>query len=235
MGGGPTGAAVLIDGREIDLDERQPFVFGRAEADDIVGLDATDMGISASAGSVEFEWDLWWVVNRSTKRRLLIEAAPGTRPVELAPGQRQVLSSARTTVLVPGAIYTHRVEVCLPVAAVAALRVQTAGGGDTITAGDVTLSERDRQAVVALFAGYLRAFPRHDPHPVSYQQAAEVLGPPWTRTTVRKQIERLKARLARAGVYVDGVHSNEQLADHLLSVGLLSPVDLDVLAEAGGP
>ena len=68
-----TRAAVVIDGERFSASYSSPLVFGRADAEGIVGLDATDMGISAVAGSVELAWGVWWVVNQSTKRALLIE------------------------------------------------------------------------------------------------------------------------------------------------------------------
>ncbi len=82
-----------------------------------------------------------------------------------------------------------------------------------------------------MFSGYLETFPRRTTRPRTYQQAAELLGPPWTAVTVRKQIERLKERAARAGLYFEGQHANYDLADHLVANGLLVPDDL---ARLGG-
>ena len=45
-------AAVLLDGKRIGLTSAQPFVFGRADAHGVVGLDPGDMGISSVAGSI---------------------------------------------------------------------------------------------------------------------------------------------------------------------------------------
>ena len=77
-----------------------------------------------------------------------------------------------------------------------------------------------------MFAGYLETFPHRSAHPRTYQQAADVLGPPWTSVTVRKQIERLKERCPRADLYFEGPHANYELADHLVTNGLLIPTDL---------
>jgi hypothetical protein len=41
----------------------------------------------------------------------------------------------------------------------------------------VTLSERERDALVALCAGYLESFPRRREHPNSYEQAAAAARP----------------------------------------------------------
>jgi len=220
-------AAVIIGDEEFAVSAERPLVFGRADADDVVGLDPNDMGISAVAGSVEKAWGLWWVVNRSAKRRLLLDIGEGGLPQQLGCGQRHAISVAHLSILVPGVIYTHRLDVVVPITDL----VRDAGrlSSGTIT-GEVGLSERDRDAVVALLSGYLEAFPRRQARPRTYQQAAELLGPPWTRTTVRKQIERLKQRLAGLGVYFEGPQANFDLADHLIGNGLLCPADLDRLS-----
>jgi hypothetical protein len=101
----------------------------------------------------------------------------------------------------------------------------------TLIAGDMRLSERDKDVLAAMFSGYLESFPRRTMRPRTYKQTAELLGPPWTAVTVRKQIERLKDRAARADVYFEGPHANYDLADHLVANGLLVPDDL---ARLGG-
>ncbi|HVE46858.1 MAG TPA: hypothetical protein VNA57_08960 [Acidimicrobiales bacterium] len=128
--------------------------------------------------------------------------------------------------LVPGAVYTHRIEVIVPDDVVSAMRVEPAVPTGTITLGDARLSEKDRDALAAVCRGYLRSFPRRNPHPLTYQEAAEMLGPPWTRITVRKQIERIKERLARNGLYFEGPHANHDLAEHVIDNELLSVEDL---------
>ena len=88
----PLAPAVVLAGETFSLSPDQPFVFGRADTDDIVGLDANDMGISAEAGSVECAWGLWWVVNRSRKRRLLLDDDGGGVPQRLDSGHRHAIS-----------------------------------------------------------------------------------------------------------------------------------------------
>lgn len=218
------GAAVLVGDEEFPLDDGQPFFFGRADAAGVVGLDANDMGISALAGSIEWAWGLWWVLNRSAKRPLLLDMGDGSPPLRLPPGGRHAVGAARLSVLVPGIVFTHRLEVVLPEAEVTPLDSVRLSSG-TIT-GDLTLTERDHDVLMALFSGYLEVFPRRQARPRTYQQAADLLGPPWTKTAVRKQLERLKERLAAAGTYFDGPQANFDLADHLILNGLLTPDDL---------
>lgn len=219
--------AVLIGSEEFALSPERPFVFGRADAPGVTGLDAKDMGISAIAGSVEAAWGLWWVLNHSRKRRLLLDDGMGGAPQRLDCGHRYAINVCRLGILVPGAIYTHHVEVVLPTSDLACF--QRVGPSSGTIGADTSLSDRDRDVVVALLSGYLDDFPRRQARPRTYQEAAELLGPPWTRTTVRKQIERLKQRLARSGAYFEGPQANYDLADHLIGNGLLSPADLDRL------
>lgn len=219
--------SVLIGSEEFTLSPERPFVFGRADAPGVTGLDAKDMGISAVAGSVEAAWGLWWVLNHSRKRRLLLDDGGGGAPQRLDCGHRYAINVCRLGILVPGAIFTHQLEVVLPASDLACF--QRVGASSGTIGADTSLSDRDRDVVVALLSGYLDNFPRRQARPRTYQEAAELLGPPWTRTTVRKQIERLKGRLARGGVYFEGPQANYDLADHLIGNGLLSPADLDRL------
>jgi hypothetical protein len=209
-------ASVVIAGEEFEASPTAPFVFGRDDGSCVVGLDANDMGISAVAGSVEFAWGVWWIVNQSTKRPLRLEHAEGPGHLELAPGHRFAVTTERVNVLVAGAIYTHVLEVVLPHGYAAALR-----------GGEVSLTERERDALTALFAGYLEPFPRRREHPHTYEKAARLLGTGWTGDRVRKAAERVKARFAaKHSLYFEGPQANYDLAAHLISSGILSGDDL---------
>ena len=221
-----TNVSVLIAGQSYEASPECPVLFGRADDLGVVGLDPRDMGISARAGSIEYSFGVWWVINRSQTRRLFVESSPASSPNRLECGGRHALTTRQPVVLVPGAIYTHRIDVCVPEGFIAALRVDTPVTTGTMTFGELRLSERDREALVAVCCGYLRSFPRHDPHPLSYQDAADLLGAPWTKVTVRKQVERIKERLARKGLFLDGPHANHDLAQHLIDNGLLGIDDL---------
>jgi hypothetical protein len=169
-------ASVVIGGERFTASPERPLVFGRDDGDGVVGLHADDMGISAVAGSLELARGVWWVINQSTKRPLLLEHPGGTTQMRLAPGHRHALTTDRVDVLVPGAIYTHVLEVALPDAYVAGLR----GGGGAFTTGTLTgeavnLSDRERDALTALCAGYLESFPHRREHPNTYEEAARLL------------------------------------------------------------
>ena len=186
------------------------------------------MGISSQAGSVESDRGLWWVVNRSRKRPLLLDIGGGGALQRLVSGHRHAVNCPHLSVLVPGVIYTHRLEVIVPEEQLVTFCHDRPPTG-TIT-GEVHLTENERDAVVALVAGYLEDFPRRQPRPRTYQEAADALGSPWTKTSVRKQIERLKDRLAAHEHYFTGPQANYELADHLVDQGVVTAADLGRLA-----
>ena len=202
----------------------EPFRFGRTDAEGIVGLDPTDMGISALAGAVEHDAGFWWVVNHSRKRPLFVDLGTGPE-LRLDSHHRHAINATPLSVLVRGAILAHRLEVAVPASDLARHVVRGGQSSGTLTS-DLRLSDSDRDALVALFAGYLETFPRRSPHPADYQQAAELLGSPWTKTTVRKRVERIRERLSAVGIYFDGPRARYDLADYLISNGIIGPQDL---------
>jgi hypothetical protein len=227
MAGGSSGVTVRVDGAPFPVTAAEPFVFGRDDAPGVVGLDGDDMGISARAGSVEWAWNVWWVANLSGKRPLLLEIRAGGRPLVIDPGHRHAVTCDRVTVLVPGAIFTHVLEVIVPGSYTRHLRQsgsRTSTG--TLLPDGPPLTDVDYDVLTALCRGYLESFPRRVEVPCSYAEAAAALGGRWTATRVRKRVERIKARFAAAGLYFDGPRANHDLATHLTVNALLTPVDL---------
>ena len=105
-------------------------------------------------------------------------AGPGR--ITLPAGHRHAIMALRVDILVPGAIYTHVIEVGLPAGYSAQLtgavgRLTTG----TLTSAEVSLSERERDALVALCAGYLEPFHHRLEQPRTYADAAELLGGNW--------------------------------------------------------
>ena len=227
-------AEILVGNRSFAARETSPFIFGRRDGADVVGLDPDDMGISSVAGSIEFDVGLWWVFNLFESGRYFWSRAPVHRRFGLTLASGCLFSPRpRRWCWSPGAIYTHRMDVHIAREYASLLKVSTAPTSGTINFGEVELSERDRDALSALLCGYLRPFPFRNARPLSYQQAADLLGDPWTKTTVRKQIERLKERFTRSGLYFQGPRGNDELADHLLSTGVMSQLSLDRLKVNG--
>ncbi|MDP9403873.1 MAG: hypothetical protein M3P85_11245 [Actinomycetota bacterium] len=205
---------MVIAKEEFAVGTEGPFVFGRADAEDVVGLNPNDMGISAGAGSVECDGALWWVVNRSRKRPLLLDDGRGGPLQRLDSGKRHAINVPRLNVLVPGVIYTHRLEVLVSVEDLPRFHHHRPPSG-TLT-GEISLSEHDRDGVVALLSGYLEGFPRREARPQTYQQAADLLGRRGPRQPFASRLSTLRERMAREGVFMEGAHANCDLADCLI-------------------
>ena len=160
-------------------------------------LDPADLGISRLAGSVEHESGVWWLLNRSATRPLTVVDELGIRTV-VAPGRRLALAGP-ISVVVEGSARRHALEVVGQTGPAFGSAVAQPGDAlPTATAHEVVINDADRLALVALFSGYLEPFPRYDPHPRSYADAAAAIGCP--RTTLVKRIEYLRNRLTSAGV-----------------------------------
>lgn len=241
-----TDAVVCVGEDRLTATAEQPLVFGRSDvagaaAGDggamvdtrtrvgaVIGLDPHDMGISARALSVEFEQGVWWLVNLSAKRNLLLDPGYGSALIHLRPGQRHAIAVTPLGVLVPGAIFTHRLDVHVPDTALALHRPSEDGASGTIAGEDLHLTDNDRKALTAVYSPLLRAWPRRGAHPLSYQEAADLLGAPWTGTGVRKHFERVRQRLAGGGTFFDGSHAKDDLGQFLLDNAVLSAADLSL-------
>lgn len=217
-------ARVVVDGHHHRISRHERLVFGRDPQPGVVGLDSTDMGISAIAGSVEFDGNRWIVSNRSLKRPLLIEAPAHQGRLRLACGRSYVLCDPHVIVLVPGLTYTHRVEVDVPAQDLKAGTPTAGEEGATVVVREMC-NEADLDALTALFRGYLESFPRRNCHPLKYKQAAELLGV--SEDALRRRVENFRARLARTGVAdIGGDKALYDLAEFLLDHGVIRPDDL---------
>lgn len=217
-------ATVTIAGREHRATESSPVTFGRAVAPAVVGLDPRDMGISATAGTIEWK-DLWLVVNRSQKRKLYLDEGRGGGPQPLECGQVRAVNVAFLTIEVRGEILIHRIGVAVPESDLPHFSGVFVSTGTLLP--EVRLSAREREVVLALFEGYLRPSPRREPWPRTYRQAADRLGEPWTKDAVRKLVERLKIRLSRTGPPLEGSRANDALAEYLLGLNVIGPDDFE--------
>lgn len=227
-----TEAATVIIGlgnKRVEVREGEELTFGRSQRTTLC-LDPSDLGISRVAGSVESEAGVWWLVNKSTGRPLEVVDDVGIRTV-LPPGRR-IAVTAPITVIVEGAMRRHALTVDLPDGAgegpegpIPSLQVE---GNPTRAASDVSITPADKLALVALFTGYLEPFPRYDPHPKSYADAAARLN--WPRTTLVKRVEYLRTRLTNAGVpNLLGENALQHLAEWALATGLIARADLALL------
>jgi hypothetical protein len=227
-GGPAAGASVTVAGERYELVPGQSFTFGRGTSCDVC-LDATDVGISRLAGSVDCIDRVWFVTNRSSSRPLSAIDVVGFRTV-LAPGRRMVIDG-QLSVIVEGQIRRHELVLVAPGTDDLAAGVpvpDVEDGMPTEVGGGVNYSHEDRQALVALFAGYLQPFPRYDPTPKTYADAAKALG--WPSSTLRKRVEYLRNRLVKAGVpNLQGERAMEALAEHVIATGVITRDDLTLL------
>lgn len=212
----------------------QVLTFGRSSACTIC-LDPVDRGISRLAGSVELEVGAWWLHNRSTSRALAVIDDMGIRSV-IAPGRRVTVHGG-LTVVVEGSVRRHALEVCVHQEEPSPRAAESEPPGGELPTdawGELMINSSDHLALVALFSGYLEPFPRYDPHPKSYADAAAQLG--WPRTTLVKRIEHLRARLTLAGVpNLVGNDALDHLAEWSLTTRVLSRDDLGLIGHHRDP
>jgi hypothetical protein len=230
VAGAASKLTVGLGDRHFEVAEGEELTFGRSHQA-TVRLDSSDLGISRVAGSLKAESGVWWLVNRSTVRPLEIVDDVGIRTV--LPPERRVAVVAPITVIVEGATRRHALTVDMPEHLVEGFGrnsapVVTAEGNPTRAAAEVSMTSADKLALVALFSGYLENFPRYDPHPKSYAEAAARLD--WPRTTLVKRVEYLRTRLTNAGVpNLLGDNALQHLAEWALATGLISRADLALL------
>jgi hypothetical protein len=216
-----TDVTVTVDGVRYPVRPERRLTFGRGQECDI-RLDPTDDGISRLAGSVEFDGCRWSLINRSRTRNFVVVDETRLRKV-VGRGQIHALSG-RVTVLVEGAHGTHALTVDAP-RFVPEDTGTTPAGLPTSMGEGVHITENDRRALVAMFAGYLADPPDYDPHPRSYEAAAARLG--WPRTTLVKRIEYLRTRYKNAGVpNLHGPTALAGLAEHVITAGVVTKADL---------
>lgn len=221
-------ASVSCADQRYEVTNGQVFTFGRSSTCTI-SLDPSDRGISRIAGSLEHDSGSWWLHNRSTSRALVAVDDMGIRSV-VAPGRR-IAVDGHLTVVVEGSARRHALEVIIGSGEESwSLPPGELPTGEPPTAawGEVLINSLDRLALVALFSGYLEPFPRYDPHPKSYADAAALLG--WPRTTLVKRIEHLRTRLTAAGIpNLVGDDALDHLAEWSLITGVLSRNDLALI------
>lgn len=225
------GLIVKASDREYRLEPSHTLTFGR-DALCTICLGSTDTGVSRVAGSIGSDGGTWWIVNRSTSRILQVVDQTGISrpiPVAVASGEpsRRAVDRRCLTVIVAGNVLTHAIDIT----ALGTPAVQTvADSKDPKLTGELpNLSDKQREALVALFSGFLRPFPRYEPHPLSYEAAGQMLGE--TGTAVRRRVESLRRTLIDTGI--PGLQGKEDarpaLAEWVLSMQLVTPEDLDWL------
>lgn len=222
------------DGTERWLSPPQSVVFGRATSDNIVGLDASDKGISSRAGAVTWTRSGWQVVNLSTKRPLFVEV-PGNARFRLDCAQRFAICDRSVDVVVEGRIRRHAITVTSPslpaAGGVLAERdepVDRASEEETDLV-ELDVSRTDFLVLVAMVSPRLARFPHRGEHPLTYEAIARLLGPGFSATGVRRRIDRVREALAAGHVFIEGPQARYELTDHLLEHRIVRPSHLALL------
>ena len=213
------------------LEAGEELTFGRDTRCDVVISDG-DLGVSRVAGVIRHSEGVWWLVNLSATRALHVIDDTGYSiplPVTLAnssPTRRPVFAPGYT-VLLAGEVWTYNFTLAtdhIPSTLTGPLPAQ---GQPTKTGGGVMLTDKRKEALVALVSGYLVPYPRYNPRPLSYAEAAAVAGLD-QGSTVRRRIEDLRKDLREIGVpgLNDGNDAPRRLAEWVLSTRMVTPADL---------
>ncbi len=195
---GSTATVEWIDGGRVArrMATRGPVVIGRGSAADL-SLDPEDLGISRRAAVLEPLGPCWRLTNGSTNRPLLVREPTGVGTVLPAGGTRSVPDGG-VTIVVEGLLRRHGIRVLPEIPAGPSTDLPHGNQEVDLVTLDVPLpTAAEREALVALAAGYLADFPRWDPRPLTYTEAGERLG--MRASTVRKRVEWYRRRLVRAG------------------------------------
>lgn len=217
--------AIVTYGHERHLaTETEPVSFGR-EAGCTIRLDETDTGISRRAGTVRWEGGICWLVNDSRTRPLIV--TDPLIPRNLLPRQRRHPIDIVTRVIVDGGKGVHTLIVRPHEQPAAGPHDEGDGdlGLSTASGLDVRLSEEDRQALAALFEKFMS-----DPSRMNirtYKEAANRIGQYHTEAMVRRRVENLRKRLAKAGITeVVGDYGLQHLAEFVVHTGQLTFADV---------
>lgn len=212
-------AIVTIAGVRVEVAPDGTLSFGRATIGDVVGLDPKDRGISRNAGVIEFKQG-WVLRNLSKTRPIELELAGVVRHDTVEPRGSEPLRSY-TRIIVSGTVHSHAIDVELMVAEPA--DVSLVDHDESSVTDDLPISAADHLALVALAEGYLNRWPRHDPHPRTYQQAASRLST--SETTLRRRVEHLRQALAERGIPAAGPHALRSMLEALIDRGVITLLD----------
>lgn len=218
------------------LEPGDQFTFGR-DASCTVCLDPTDTGISRRAGSISYDGGIWWIFNRSMKRTIHVVGDAGvTVPVPVAtPSEHssRAVDQTKLCVMVVGSVYRHAIYLSAP--AIAAPGTISAPSNQVTTVSPhVKMTVGQREALVAMVSGYLRPYPRYDPHPLTYQEVVDMLGNGVTKKAVINRVAAFKEHLLE-NVDVSGLTGTDdarrRLAEWILFTRLVGANDLIWLEE----
>ncbi|MGH9070771.1 MAG: hypothetical protein ACRDX8_06295 [Acidimicrobiales bacterium] len=213
------------------LSSNQELLFGR-DARCGLQIGSGDRGVSRLAGSVKMADGVWWLANLSSSRALhVVDDTQFATPLPVVgrdhvPSRRAVFAPG-VTVLLAGEVWTYTLVFetgAKPTEATQHLEPLAS----TTTASQPLLTDRRKEALVAVLSGYLQAVPRYSPRPLSYSDAGHLAVLP--SSTVRRRMEVVRGLLADGGVGgLDGDDAPCRLAEWALATRMVAPSDLDWL------
>jgi hypothetical protein len=208
--------------------------FGREPTSTVV-LPIDDLGISRTAGSLQWLQGMWWLRNDSSSSMLYVSADLGFR-VDLPPSMRMPIEQWHAKVRLNGMLASYTLRLRLPQLddepevpgagySESPGRPATSPHLRTSTRNRAPLTESDRLVLAARFEEYLDWRHVGEPSPRSAKQAADRIG--WDPHTVSKRCENIRNRYARVGVAeLRGPRALAELAALLISTGELTAEDL---------
>ncbi|TDD95130.1 FHA domain-containing protein [Actinomadura rubrisoli] len=218
---------ITFNGDHYLATETDPVTFGR-DIGCTICLDPEDTGISRRAGTVRWENGIWWLVNDSRSRPLIV--SDDRAPRNVLPRQRRHPLDVVTRVIVDGRPNQHvdgrrnqHILIVTPQGnSDAHLSDGEPPGPPTVSGLNVRLSDDDRQALAALLENYMLN-PSRIESIRSYTGAAKRIGPYHTPAQVRRRVEHLRERLSKAGVAeVKGPNAMQHLAEYVIHSGQLT-------------
>lgn len=212
-----------IEGR-FELGPLDEFSFGRSESCTYC-LDGTDRNISRRAGVISFSDPRWLLANTSSNRALhLTDRRSGTAR-QLLPGSVHMVCEERLTVSVFGTnMASFAFDVLSDPVSDWTAAPESAVGGAESTLGPPVLTSRQREDLSALLWEYRGPNGPTTPKPLTYAEAAVLLGD--TAKALEHRVTHLRKRLLEAGYPRMDLR---ELAIFLLATRSLTSVDFEAL------
>lgn len=215
---------VDIRGTSFPLPPGKQLVAGRAADGAVIGLDPVDQGISRSAVRLAWHGGAVRAENPSSRNSLKVEYPDVVRHVTVAPGQAHVILH-NALLLVRGLRFTHPLRISFNEEYLARSSIALRTTSKTDAMPPELYDKDNRRALIAIAAGYIRRWPRHTPDPLSYRDAAALIGV--TEPTLRRRLETLRDRMNDAGVIdATGPQGIRVLVEFAIDTATITTADL---------
>lgn len=216
-------------GEEFQIDPPEVLTFGRAA--DMV-IDATNQHLHRVLGCFASQGEVWFVQNLGRYITLRIVDRNGPSRTQLAPGEQTPIGFEEFTVVFEAGNCSYELDGAL--AEPTPLELGRSVASDTVEFASFELNHEQLLLVSALAEPLLRGLPDWQGRLPSNKDVARRLD--WTLAKFNRKLDYLCALFGRCGVAglkgdVAGLASNrrERLVEHVITAGLITPHDLDLL------